>query len=913
MRVAELFNQAGFGLPVGGHKPQILDDAGFVYLVKQGTIAIFLVHLTPDNQPGVKKFLFEAGEGDLLFGIAPEGQAGKSCLLASGPDGSSLIRLEVQRLGKLLEGANAAEIIRLVDSWLRAIEQFEDKKEGLTGAEMVPAKSSLQELASTAEEMSGCGAAWYLNDPMRREYYNSWFLRMVIHRWEEEKAAEIRRLQEKADDNRRFLTNAISKLAALMQDGQTAGIQETSGDPLLDACRFIGRKMNIKIMAPPLNSDIEETNWQLDDIARASRIRTREVALQGEWYKQDNGPILGYMEEDNRPVALIPVSPAKYILHDFALSINKVVDRETAAQIKYLGFIFYRPLEDKKITLRDLLSFGFQSCWKRDLVALILMGVLGGVLGTAIPLATGIVFDSIIPSGESGQLLQIAFFLGASSMAAMLFQFTRSLAILRLEGKMDRTLQAAVWDRLLSLPVPFFKQFSAGELAMRAMGITQIRMILSGATLNAILSSLFSVFTFALLFYYDPWLAWIATVLVLMAILVMGCLGYWQVSYERKVLEISNNISGMVLQFIGGVTKFQVAGAESRAFHRWAQEFGKQRRLAFKKETLANALATFNAFFPVLSSMVIFYALTSTASLAPGQFIAFNAAFVNFMLSMVSLSESLMKVNLVIPLYQRAKPILETLPEYDATKVNPKTLTGSLEVSHLSFRYKEDGPLVLQDISFQINRGDYVALVGTSGCGKSTLFRILLGFEKPETGNVYYDGQDLAKVDIRAVRRQLGVVLQNGQLMSGNIFSNIVGANPYLTIDDAWGAARMAGIEEDIREMPMGMHTMVSEGTGTISGGQKQRIMIARAIVNKPRIIFFDEATSALDNRTQAIVSKSLAELRATRVVIAHRLSTIMNCDKIFVMDRGKIVERGTYQELMDKQGVFAELAKRQL
>ena len=479
---------------------------------------------------------------------------------------------------------------------------------------------------------------------------------------------------------------------------------------------------------------------------------------------------------------------------------------------------------------------------------------------------------------------------------------------------MEGSIQASIWDRLLGLPVPFFKQFSAGELAMRAMGISRMRMILSGVTLNTILSSIFSVFNFALLFYYDSRLAGSAALLVAVDIIVMGFLGFWQVHYEHKILEISNRISGMMLQLIGGITKFRVAGAENRAFHRWSEKFVEQRKLAFKRETLGNWLASFNASFPVLSSMIIFYNVTaSNSSLEPGQFIAFNSAFVTFVLSMVSLSEAIINANIVIPLYKRAKPILETLPEYDDKKVNPRPLTGSIEVSHLSFRYKEDGPLILKDVSFQINEGDYVALVGTSGCGKSTLLRVLLGFEKPQTGEIYYNGQDLSKIDIRAVRRQLGVVLQNGQLMIGNIFSNIVGANPYLTIDDAWEAAKMAGIDEDIRQMPMGMHTVISEGAGTISGGQKQRILIARAIVKKPKILFFDEATSALDNNTQAIVSKSLDQLKATRIVIAHRLSTIMNCNKIIVMDQGRIVETGSYQELMNKNGFFAELAKRQL
>lgn len=901
MKVSDFFDLEGTKFPVDGNKPQILDDAGYVWMVGPGKISVFLTDITEDNMTGRKNFLFEAKQGDLLFGIKPAGVPDKKGFLASGLVGSSLIRLEIKQLRKLLAEDASEEVAGLVAGWIKALD-----------------KVSKPDDASTAEIAAGQEKLWheyeFLNDSSVMEEYHSQVLRSVTVLWEEQNLAENKRLLEKRRHDRLLMANSIAKLASINQKERTINLEEKSGDFLLDVCRLIGRSMKIDIVSPPVNSPGGQNNTSLDDIVRASRIRTREVVLTGEWYKQDGGPILGYMEEDGRPVALIPASPSRYILHDFAAGIKKLVDKETAAKIKHFGFVFYRPFENKKITLRDLLSFGCQSSWKRDLVMIALMGVMGGILGTAIPVATGIVFNSIIPEGERGQLLQIAFFLGACALASMFFQFTRSLATLRMEGRMEGSIQASVWDRLLSLPVPFFAQFSAGELAMRAMGISQIRMVLSGVTLNTILSGIFSVFTFGLLFYYDTGLAGVAAVLVALAILVMGSLGYRQVRYERKILNVSNHISGMMLQIIGGITKFRVAGAESRAFHHWAKEFGEQRKFAFKREILGNWLVTFNAFFPIVSGMTVFYFATSAAgSLSPGQFIAFNSAFITLMLSMTSLSDSLIRANMVIPLYQRAKPILETLPEYDDTKINPKTLTGSIEVSHVSFRYKEDGPLILQDVSCQINEGDYVALVGTSGSGKSTLLRVLLGFEKPETGKVYYNGQDLSKVDIRAVRKQLGVVLQNGQLLSGNIFSNIVGANPYLTLDDAWEAARMAGIEEDIREMPMGMHTVISEGAATISGGQKQRLMIARAIINKPKIIFFDEATSALDNRTQAIVSESLERLQATRVVIAHRLSTIINCNKIIVMDKGKIVEIGTYQELMERNGIFAELAKRQL
>jgi NHLM bacteriocin system ABC transporter ATP-binding protein len=902
VNVLEYFNKEGTRFSISGNKPQVLCNDDFVWIVSQERVFVFLTTLTKDNKAGVKNFLFEAKQGDLIFGIEPEEYSSKRTFLVSGLAGSELVRLEMSKFAKLLEDENEAseEAAALVEQWLKVLARI-IKDNNISESEIAAAEEELNENE-------------YGKNQLAMKKYHSQFIKSVSDSLEKQSLAERKRLQEKIRQDNKLMKDSIYRITLVNQKHKTINLEEASGDDLFDACCLVGKSMGIQITAPPENSTVSQTSSHLDNIARASHIRTRQVLLKEDWYKHDGGPILGYMEDDDRPVALIPTSPSKYILYDPALGIKKNVNKEEASKIKYFGFVFYRPFENKKITMRDLLSFGFKNCWKRDLVMIILMGVLGGILGTAVPLATGIVFNNIIPEGEKGQLIQMAFFLIASAIATMFFQFTRSIASMRMESKMEGSIQASVWDRLLSLPVPFFKQFSAGELAMRAMGISRIRTILSGAALNAILSGIFSIFTFALLFYYDIRLAGIASVLILAAILVMGSLSYLQVRYEHKVLETSNYISGMLFQLIGGITKFRVAGAEKRAFSQWSKQFSEQRKLTFRKETLSNWLSTFNALFPILSSLIIFYNLiVSKSSLQPGQFIAFNSAFTSFMISMTSLSESLISTNAVIPLYQKAKPIIETLPEYDDTKMDPKPLTGTIEVSHVSFSYKEDSPLVLKDISFQIDGGDYVALVGTSGSGKSTLLRILLGFEKLETGKIYYDGQDLSKIDIRAVRKQLGVVLQNGQLMTGNIYSNIVGTNPYLTMDDAWEAARMAGIDEDIKEMPMGMFTVISEGAGTISGGQKQRIMIARAIIKKPKIIFFDEATSALDNRTQDIVSKSLDELKATRIVIAHRLSTIINCNKIIVMDNGKIVESGTYNKLMNNKGIFADLVKRQL
>ena len=326
-------------------------------------------------------------------------------------------------------------------------------------------------------------------------------------------------------------------------------------------------------------------------------------------------------------------------------------------------------------------------------------------------------------------------------------------------------------------------------------------------------------------------------------------------------------------------------------------------------------MQVFNSTVNIIATAIIFFAMIKLkgVNLGAGKFIAFNSAFSSFLTAMLEISAVILQVNIIKPLYEKIRPILETRPEFDQEKAEPGELDGNIEVSHVNFRYQPDGPLILKDVVMEISKGDYVGIVGPSGSGKSTLFRLLLGFEKPEAGQIYYDQQDLENVDIRSIRRQLGVVLQSGQLMYGSIFDNIVAANPSLTINDAWEAARMAGMEEDIKSMPMGMHTMISEAGSTLSGGQKQRLLIARAIISNPKIIYFDEATSALDNKTQKIVSESLANLGVTRVVIAHRLSTIVNCNKIFVMDRGQIVEQGSYQELYDRGGLFTRLVQRQL
>ncbi|HEV3050852.1 MAG TPA: NHLP bacteriocin export ABC transporter permease/ATPase subunit, partial [Longimicrobium sp.] len=575
----------------------------------------------------------------------------------------------------------------------------------------------------------------------------------------------------------------------------------------------------------------------------------------------------------------------------------------------------YRPFPAEPLRALQVLKFGLHGC-RPDVLTALAAATLGAVLGLVLPLATGLLFETIIPGADRGQLVQMTLVLLAVAVAGALFTVVRGIAIVRIESRAAGALQAAVWDRLIALPLPFFRDYSAGQLAIRAMSVEEIRRVMTGAVVTGLLAGLFSLSNLFLLLHYDLLLGAVGTGLIAVSLLVSVGVGLLQLRSQRSIVEQRSLISGMMLQFLTGISKLKLAGAESQAFSQWARAFGEQRDRTFYNRVLGVRLAVFNAAYPVLCSIVLFSLAARTLggedAMGTGEFLGFTAAFGLCLGAVLSTSSALIQALGTVPLYEMVKPIRHTPPEVRPGKDDPGELSGAIDLKHVSFRYAPGGPLVLDDVSVSIRPGEFVAFVGPSGSGKSTLFRLLLGFETPEVGSVAYDEQDLGGIDVEAVRRQMGVVLQSGRVMTGDLFTNIVGSSA-ATLDDAWEAARMAGLDQDIRTMPMGMHTVVSDGGGTLSGGQRQRLMIARAIVNRPRILLMDEATSALDNRTQAVVSQSLDALRATRVVIAHRLSTILHADRIHVLVAGRITESGTFDQLMARDGVFAAMARRQL
>lgn len=726
---------------------------------------------------------------------------------------------------------------------------------------------------------------------------------------------EAQQLQLRQRTDRRNFSQSLGALATLLDHSESQALTGgNAGTLMADTLRRVLRAGGVDAVLKPTDPALDAFD-ALQQLAQQAGVSLRRVKLDGKnWWREDAGPLLATLKGSGRPVALLPLAGGGgYRMEDPGSTHERSVllDEATAAQLADGGFMFFRKFPARAIGLLDLLRFGLGTT-RRDSLTMMVCGLLGGLLALFTPFATGILVDKVIPNGRGDELLQLTVLLIAAALGVAAFELARSLALLRLEGRLGNASEAAVIDRLFNLPAPFFKNYAAGDLAQRAFSINSILHQLTSTTQSIVLSWVFGLFSFFYMFMLNWQLGLVATALVALILVVTVGVNFWRLRMERQLYALQGAIASRVLQILNGISKLRAGGAEDRAFVLWARDFAQQKQVDMKVRGLGNMLSVFNVSFIVLASATLFASIAFfQKDLSTGVFVTFNTAFMQFLSATLALAGALTGSLSIIPLYERAKPILTTLPEQQESQIRAAPLQGEVEISRVSFRYAEDGPLILDDVSIRVKEGEFVAFVGPSGSGKSTIFRVLLGFEKPQSGAVYYDSQDLDGLDAGSVRRQLGVVLQNGKLMPGDIFTNIVGSSPR-TLDEAWEAARMAGLAQDIKAMPMGMQTVISEGAGTISGGQRQRLMIARALVNRPAVLLFDEATSALDNQTQAIVANSVRQLKATRIVIAHRLSTIIQADRIFVIVAGKVVETGNYSELMALGGHFAELSKRQ-
>ena len=655
----------------------------------------------------------------------------------------------------------------------------------------------------------------------------------------------------------------------------------------------------------------KDVNEILEYMMRPYGIMRRTVTLEGKWYRDASSAMIGIRKDDGSMTALLPGSFSGYYYIDRDTGIKVKVHRHNAEQFEKEAICFYRPFPLKKLTMGELLKYIIGQITFGDLFTLILLMLIVTGIGMLVPRLNNLLLSDVLVSGSIRMLIGIGIFMVCVTISRMLFSITQSMMSARITMRLSLSVESAAMMRILSLPPSFFREFSAGELSNRAGYIRSLCDMIVNMVLNTGLTAVFSLVYITQIVNYAPALLIPSILVTLITLGISIAHMLLQVRISRKAMLAESKESGITYQLISGIQKIKLAGAEQRAFAKWGDVFANAVRFVYNPPLFLKISSVITLAVSLVGTLIM-YGVAAGQGISVAEYYAFYSAYGMVNSAFLALSSIAATVANIEPTMEMAKPIMETIPEISEDRELITHISGRIEINNITFKYGNNDKLIFDNMSLKIQPGQYVAVVGKTGCGKSTLFRILLGFETPQRGTVYYGGKDIRNIDLRSLRRRIGTVMQNGRLFNGSIFSNISISAPWITMDDAWEAAEIAGIADDIRNMPMGMHTMISEGQGGISGGQRQRLLIARAVASKPNILMFDEATSALDNLTQKHVSEALERMNCTRLVIAHRLSTIRQCDRIIMIEDGKIIEDGTYEELMEMGGQFAEMVARQ-
>jgi NHLM bacteriocin system ABC transporter ATP-binding protein len=732
-----------------------------------------------------------------------------------------------------------------------------------------------------------------------------------LRKQEDLKRLETRQQQD-LDLMETSLRNISSVLALDSSDQITFDINSSN---LFKAMTLLGASNNIKFINVENPGKKESVEESIEEIAENSAVKFRKVILNKDFWKLDSRCLLAFLKKDLRPVALLNKNGKKYFIHDPATNKKRVLNEESFKELNDEAFMFYEPFENGPMNGSKILKFCFKGMGK-EVLMILLFGLLGALINLLPPLLNEKLFNRVIGSNEPSLLGQVILGFVVAATSSCIFALAKSFSTQRLTSLIDFRLESAVWDRILSLPMRFFRQFTTGNLIERVYAVSQIHQIFTGSIIRVVIAGIFSLFYFFSMFYFSSTLAFAAIIIVLLCGLISAGCVFKKALIQKKLLHVGGIINGLVVQLIGGISRLRVSGAENRGFAKWVKYDKEVIELSFESQKVQNIVILLTNFLPILTTAFLFSITVimlenNSQAISLGALVAFFAAFIPFSQAVYDMINTLLNIVQVVPLWQRARVILEAEPEENNLKLNPGKLDGSVLIEKMSFKFDDESPLVLDDVTIKIEPKEFIAIVGPSGSGKTTLVKLLLGFEKPYSGNIYYNQLDINDLDLRRIRKQIGTVLQNDKIFSGSIYENIV-CNRNFSDKSVSEVLRLSGLEEDIKNMPMGLHTFIQNNSSTLSGGQIQRVLIARAIIAKPKILIFDEATSALDNKNQEIISCSLEALEASRIVIAHRLVSVKNADRIYVLDKGKIVQKGRFDELKHQEGLFKKMLERQ-
>jgi len=965
--LAGLATESGLPVPCAGNLPLDMGDPQFVWFIDAGAVDLFLVERRDGVEQSAPQHLMRADSGRFLPGIAPQEGETTLGLIAKGLPGTVLRRLPVGSL----KSVDGAELAAHVDAWLtdlsvmlsrdvlhrpqpdillepgetpetgsgtlsarrgvvwisgpgRGAGLFMDLIDGVEAGSDVDAAAmpipltneswltltrptgfSVLSSESLAAEgnllpaLAGFHATAFSLERLNRS------LAVVDQANLEQARAANRRTDEERARHRLFNLYGLSR-----EPG--AGATDRA---LFEALEIVGRHEGIDFKWPR-RTDIPDSTTLLGDVLDTSGVRGRQVrlALEDKWWTGDSGAMLAFRSEDGRPVALLPSALGRYRAIDPADGSTEKVTVESAGEFGPEAWLFYRPLPSASVTPRDLMHLA-RSGLGPDLARYLAAGLLGGLVMLLPAVAVGLIADEVIPTGEAGLLYSIAAALAALAAIGALLHVLKGMALMRLEGRAASRMEAAVWDRLLRLPPRFLRRYPAGDLALRGMTFQNLRDALQSVVADAVLSILFLSPVIALVFFFDAALVGVIVAFVLLSLIATVALGMRQIAPHGRVIRAVHRLGGRLFQLVNGISKLRVDGAEGSAFAVWAEDYREQKKAELELGGFEEHLQAFSAALPFLAAAVLFLAagMQDRGTVTVGGFLVVFMAFLVFQTAVARLGESFGALAAIVPAFDQMRPFLAEPPETGVQGEPVETLGGEILFDHVTFRYAPDGPLILDDVSIRARPGEFVAIAGESGAGKSTLFRLALGLDQPSSGAVYYDGRDLRHLNLKQLRRKIGVVPQEVRLHPEDIWDNIVADNEEATVEDAWTAARLAGVDQEIAAMPMGMLTCVGASAVVTSGGESQRIVIAQALMRNPRVMLLDEATNWLDNDSQSRVMDNLAQLSSTRIVIAHRLSTLRQADRIYVMQAGRVVQEGSYAELMEHEGVFRNLVRRQV
>ena len=958
---------AGEPVPCAGNLPLDLGDPGFVWFVEEGAVDVFLFEQAAEVEQSAPQHLLRAEAGRLLPGVAPQGGETTLRLIAKGLSGTVLRRLSIADL----EPSRPEELAALLDAWIMDVSATLAKgimqrpspdayvesgqppaadarslstRRGVSWVRMpaaAPGNGLFMDLIETGAGEAAAGgvaewvpltqASWLtLAQPggatealssedlaTRGELLSALnqFHRIALDLQRINRSLLIvdqANLERAASTSRRIDEHVARR--RLFDLGGIPGWGEEDGDrsALAEALRVVGRHEKIDFDLTT-KTNVSEFVPDLDYILDASGVRARQVRLSSgkQWWLGDSGAMLAFRADDGRPVALLPGTPGRYRLVDPAAGRAVKVTAEQAASLNDNAWVFYRPLEPIAIRPLHLLRAA-----GRELAAgfarFSALGLLSGLIALLPALMLGFVVDRITPNIAFGALYAVTAVLVLSAALWVLMQTLQGMALMRLEAGLSSKFEAALWDRLLRLPPGFLNRYPAGDRAMRGMTFFhRLRDVVQGVVMTDVLSILSVIPALVVIFLLNTALGFAAAAFGALALFATVALALWQLSPHARTVRAVQDSSGLLFQMVNGISKLRVEGAEGSAFAAWARVYTEQQRAELNIGDWRAHLFALGAALPLIATAVVL-AVAATQVLSTGTFLTIYAAFMLCVMGLIRFGASIGEVLTVIPEFNRIRPFLDAVPETSSGGEPVWSLGGDIVFDHVSFRYDPDGPLVLDDVSIHARPGEFIAIAGESGSGKSTLFQLALGLHQPTAGAVYYDERDLRQLNLKQLRRKIGAVPQDVRLNPLDLWDNIVGDGECEDAGAVWEAVRSAGIDQEIDAMPMKMLTYVGGSQSVISGGEAQRIIIARALLRKPRVLFLDEATNWLDNENQAKIMNELASLASTRIVIAHRLSTLRKADRIYVMRAGRIIERGSYAELIEAGGFFLDLVRRQ-